>query len=45
MVNSLAKQLTFRIMVVVLTMIAVIAGIVYFHVREYMPNFVAKFGR
>ena len=38
MVNSLAKQLTFRIMVVVLAMIAVIAGIVYFHVREYMSD-------
>lgn len=38
MVNSLAKLLTFRIMVVVLAMIAVIAGIVYFHVREYMSD-------
>ncbi|MBR3067851.1 MAG: hypothetical protein IKH22_02270 [Prevotella sp.] len=36
MANSLAKRLTFRIMAVVVAMIAVISCIVYFSVREYM---------
>ena len=36
MANSLAKRLTFRIMAVVVAMIAAISCIVYFSVREYM---------
>ena len=36
MTNSLGKRLTYRIMAVVLVMMAVIAGIVYYMVREYM---------
>ena len=36
--NSLAKRLTYRIMAVVLVMIAVITGIVYLSVREYMQE-------
>ena len=38
MANSLAKRLTFRIMAVVVAMIAVISCIEYFSVREYMLN-------
>ena len=38
MVNSLAKRLTYRIMAVVLVMMAVITGIVYFSVRQYMSD-------
>lgn len=36
MTNSLAKRLTFQIMAVVVVMMAIITGIVYFTVREYM---------
>ena len=36
MTNSLAKRLTFRIMAVVVVMMTIITGIVYFTVREYM---------
>ena len=36
MKTSLSKRLTYRIMTVVLVMMAVIAGVVYFTVREYM---------
>ena len=36
MTNSLAKRLTFRIMVVVVVMMAVITGVVYYSVRQYM---------
>ena len=35
-VLTLSKRLTYRIMTVVLVMMAVIAGVVYFTVREYM---------
>ena len=35
---SLSNSLTYRIMAVVLVMMAVVIGIVYFHVREYMQN-------
>ena len=38
MSNSLATQLTYRIMAVVLVMIAIITGVVYFTVRKYMVN-------
>lgn len=34
--NSLSVRLTYRIMAVVLVMMAVITGVVYFMVREYM---------
>ena len=34
--NTLSARLTYRIMAVVLVMMAVIAGVVYFTVREYM---------
>ena len=37
-VLTLSKRLTYRIMTVVLVMMAVIAGVVYFTVREYMLN-------
>ena len=36
MQNSLSARLTYRIMAVVLVMMVVIAGVVYFTVREYM---------
>ena len=36
--RSLSRSITYRIMAVVLVMIAVITGIVYFHVRNYMVN-------
>ena len=36
MASPLAKRLTYRIMAVVLVMMAIITGIVYFSVREYM---------
>lgn len=38
MQNSLAKRLTYRIMAVVMVMLAVITGIVFFSVRDYMLN-------
>ena len=38
MLNSLAKRLTFRIMAVVLVMLAIITGFVYVSVRNYMLN-------
>lgn len=38
MKNSLSARLTYRIMAVVLAMMAVIAGVVYVTVREYMLN-------
>ena len=38
MKTSLSKRLTYRIMTVVLVMMAVIAGVVYFTVRKYMLN-------
>ena len=34
--NSLSSRLTYRIMAVVLVMMVIIAGVVYFSVREYM---------
>ena len=36
--RSLSRSLTYRIMTVVLVMIVVIIGIVYFHVRDYMVH-------
>ena len=36
MQNSLAKRLTYRVMIVVVVMLAFITGIVYFSVRNYM---------
>ena len=36
--RSLSKSLTYRIMAVVLVMIAVITGIIYFYVKDYMVN-------
>ena len=36
MQSSLSARLTYRIMAVVLVMMVVIAGVVYFTVREYM---------
>ena len=36
--ESLSKQLTYRIMMVVLTMMTVVAGVVYYTVRKYMLN-------
>ena len=36
--KSISKRLTLRIMMVVLTMMAVIAGVVYFTVSEYMDD-------
>jgi hypothetical protein len=36
MQKSLSARLTYRIMAVVLVMMAVITGVVYFMVREYM---------
>lgn len=36
--RSLSKSLTYRIMAVVLVMMVVIAGVVYFTVRAYMLN-------
>ena len=36
MQSSLSKRLTYRIMAVVLVMMAVIAGVVYNMVKEYM---------
>ena len=36
MANSLSTRLTYRIMAVVLAMVAIIAGLVYFTVRKYM---------
>ena len=36
--KSISKRLTLRIMMVVLAMMAVIAGVVYFAVREYMED-------
>lgn len=36
MMNSLAKRLTYRIMAMVLVMMAIITGMVYFFVRTYM---------
>ena len=38
MANSLSKRLTYRIMAVVLVMMTIIAGLVYFTVRKYMIN-------
>lgn len=38
MKRSLSARLTYRIMAVVLVMMAVIAGVVYFTVREYMHD-------
>ena len=38
MQSSLSARLTYRIMAVVLAMMIVIAGVVYFSVREYMLN-------
>ena len=38
MVKSLARRLTYRIMAVVLVMLAVITGIVYFSVGQYMSD-------
>ena len=38
MSNSLSARLTYRIMAVVLVMIAIITGVVYFTVRKYMVN-------
>lgn len=38
MLNSLAKRLTYRIMAVVLVMLAIITGLVYVSVRDYMLN-------
>ena len=38
MANSLSKRLTYRIMAVVLVMMAIIAGLVYYTVRKYMIN-------
>lgn len=38
MQNSLSARLTYRIMAVVLVMMAIITGVVYFNVREYMLN-------
>ena len=38
MANSLSTRLTYRIMAVVLAMVAIIAGLVYFTVRKYMLN-------
>ena len=36
--KSISKRLTLRIMMVVLTMMAVIAGVVYLTVSEYMDD-------
>ena len=36
MTNSLAKRLTYRVMIVVMVMLVFITGIVYFSVRNYM---------
>lgn len=38
MQNSLARRLTFNIMAVILVMLAIISGIVYVSVRDYMLN-------
>ena len=36
MTNTLAKRLTYRVMIVVMVMLVFITGIVYFSVRNYM---------
>lgn len=36
MKDSLSARLTYRIMAVVLVMMAIIAGVVYFTIRRYM---------
>ena len=38
MANSLSTRLTYRIMAVVLVMMTIIAGLVYYTVRKYMIN-------
>ena len=38
MMNSLSSRLTYRIMAVVLTMMVVIAIVLYFSAKEYMLN-------